>query len=109
MEKHDLGQSPLDYWPSPWPGEDAGPQRLQVSPSKKAIRISTEFSVHSRTAIASTMVVLRAPGEVFLLCHTGGDDAISWVEQIDPETLELIRRSPDLRVWPSRAPPFFDT
>jgi hypothetical protein len=103
MEKHDLGQSPLDYWPSPWPGEDAGPQRLQVSPSKKAIRISTEFSVHSRTAIASTMVVLRAPGEVFLLCHTGGDDAISWVEQIDPETLELIRRSPDLPggpTWP---------
>lgn len=34
-------------------------------------------------ALASTMVVLRDPGEVYLLCHTGGDDAISWVEQID--------------------------
>ncbi len=49
------------------------------------------------------MVVLRDPGEVYLLCHTGGEGAISWVEQIDPETLDVIRRSPDLpadTVWP---------
>jgi hypothetical protein len=93
----------MDYWPSPWPGEDAGPQRLQVSSLKRNLLVSKEISVHSRTAIASTMVVLRAPGEVFLLCHTGGDDAISWVEQIDPETLEMVRRSPDLPgglTWP---------
>ena len=51
----------------------------------------------------STMVVLREPDEVYLLCHTGGDDAISWVEQIDPVTLEVVRRSPDLPggpTWP---------
>lgn len=49
------------------------------------------------------MVVLREPGEVFVLCHTGGDEAISWVEQIDPVTLETVRRSPDLPggpTWP---------
>ena len=54
-------------------------------------------------ALASTMVVLRDPGEVYLLCHTGGDDAISWVEQIHPHTLEVLRRSPDLPggpTWP---------
>ncbi|MEN9823867.1 MAG: hypothetical protein RLZ04_2293 [Actinomycetota bacterium] len=54
-------------------------------------------------AIASTMVVLREPGEVYLLCHTAGEDAISWVEQIDPLTLETVRRSPDLPggpTWP---------
>lgn len=54
-------------------------------------------------SIASTMVVLRDPGEVFLLCHTGGDDAVSWVEQIDPVTLDVVRRSPDLPggpTWP---------
>ncbi|HEX5615814.1 MAG TPA: hypothetical protein VFZ83_11740 [Acidimicrobiia bacterium] len=59
--------------------------------------------MHSRDAMASTMVVLRAPGEVFLLCHTGGDDAISWVERIDPRTLEPLARSADLLggpTWP---------
>ncbi|MDO8362393.1 MAG: hypothetical protein Q7V88_05815 [Actinomycetota bacterium] len=62
-----------------------------------------ELHVVSRTAIASTMVVLRDPGEVYLLCHTGGDDAVSWVEQIHPHTLEMVRRSPDLAggpTWP---------
>lgn len=49
------------------------------------------------------MVVLRDPGELYLLCHTGGDDAISWVEQLHPESLETLRRSPDLPggpTWP---------
>jgi hypothetical protein len=51
----------------------------------------------------ATMVVLRNPGEAYLLRHTGGDGAISWVEQIDPETLQPIVRSPDLvggPTWP---------
>ena len=50
-----------------------------------------------------TMVVLRAPGEAYLLCHTGGHDAVSWVEQIDPVSLRTIRRSPSLEggpTWP---------
>jgi hypothetical protein len=47
------------------------------------------------------MVVLRAPGEVFLLCHSGGDDAVSWVERIDPETLEPLNRSRDLPAGPT--------
>lgn len=47
------------------------------------------------------MVVLREPGEVYLLCHTGGDDAISWVERIDPETLETLERSSDLAAGPT--------
>ena len=49
------------------------------------------------------MVVLRDPGEAYLLRHTGGGDAISWVEQIDPESLEVVDRSPDLAggpTWP---------
>jgi len=49
------------------------------------------------------MVVLRDPGEVYLLCHTGGNDAVAWVEQIDPMTLELVARSADLvggKTWP---------
>lgn len=49
------------------------------------------------------MVILREPGEVFLLCHSGGDAASSWVERIDPVTLEVLGRSADLpggRTWP---------
>ena len=49
------------------------------------------------------MVVLREPGEVFLLRHTAGSDAISWVERIDPVTLEPVTRSRDLPggpTWP---------
>lgn len=62
-----------------------------------------ELVATSRLSIASTMVVLRDPGEVFLLCHTAGDDAVSWVERIDPITLETLERSVDLpggRTWP---------
>ena len=57
----------------------------------------------SRVSMVNTMVVLRDPGEVYLLCHTGGDDAVSWVEQLHPTTLETLRRSPDLPggpTWP---------
>lgn len=49
------------------------------------------------------MVVLRDPGEVFLLGHTFGPHASAWVEQIDPVTLEPVARSIDLPggpAWP---------
>lgn len=114
------------YWPSRWPGEDAGPARLQVpwpdawpgtgpdrgpgagpGPGPGAglgtglgIGARTQFEVTSRDAMASTMVVLRDPAEVDLLRHTMGLDTVSWVEQIDPETLEPVRRSPDLAAGP---------
>ena len=89
------------YWQSPWPGEDNGPDRLQVS-NLRVGRDSIARSM-SRLAPVSTMVVLRDPGEVFLLCHTGGDDAVSWVERIDPRSLAVIERSKDLSggpTWP---------
>jgi hypothetical protein len=49
------------------------------------------------------MVVLTAADDVYLLCHGGGDDAVAWVERIDPVSLETLQRSPDLpggRSWP---------
>ncbi len=49
------------------------------------------------------MIVLREPGEVFLLRHTAGPDAVSWVEQIDPVSLDPLARSVDLAggpTWP---------
>ena len=94
-----------DYWPSRWPGEDGGPRRTAIPRSGQGLGItpSDEVTVTSRDAVVATMVVLRDPGEVFLLCHTGGNDAVAWVEQIHPTTLDTIARSADLvggKTWP---------
>ena len=98
-------EDPAALWPGPWPAEDGGPRRRQAAGAETGLglREGRSLQATSRLSIASTMVVLRDPGEVFLLCHTGGDDAVSWVEQIDPLSLETIRRSSDLPggpTWP---------
>ena len=49
------------------------------------------------------MVVLREPGEVYALRHTMGPETLSWVEKIDPISLQTIARSVDLAggpTWP---------
>jgi hypothetical protein len=49
------------------------------------------------------MVVTRDEGELFLLRHTAGADAISFVERIEPHTLQAVARSADLAggpTWP---------
>lgn len=93
------------YWPSPWPGEDGGPHRPGTPPPGFASPRLTDGDVEvvSRDAIAATMVVLRDPGEVFLLGHTFGPDATAWVERIDPVSLAPLGRSVDLPggpAWP---------
>jgi hypothetical protein len=92
------------YWPSRWPGEDGGPRRSQRPLSGVGPALEPDaVDVRSRDAIAATMVVLREPGEVFLLRHTAGPNAISWIERIDPVTLEVLDRSDDLAggpTWP---------
>jgi hypothetical protein len=96
--------APAGYWTSPWPGEDAGPRRLQQPLTGRGPAFTAENAeVHSRAAIAATMAVLREPGEVFVLRHTAGPDAIAWVEQVDPHSLETVARSADLPggpTWP---------
>ncbi|HSL56339.1 MAG TPA: hypothetical protein VK866_00695 [Acidimicrobiales bacterium] len=92
-------------WSSRWPAEDGGPARRQAPGSGAGLGLlpGERLVATSRLAMASTMVVLRDPGEVFLLCHTAGDDAVSWVERIDPHTLEPLARSVDLpggKTWP---------
>ncbi len=88
-------------YPSSWPAEDGGAQRLQVSPTGVEPRIEGTPIVTTRDLLVGTMVVTREPGEVFLLCHSGGDDAVSWVEQIDPDTLAPLARSRDLPAGPT--------
>lgn len=93
-------------WPSPWPAEDGGQARLQVAASPVAgwgLGPGAALEVTHRDAPGTTMVVLREPGEVYVLRHGFGDDATAWVEQIDPVTLEVQRQSPPLPggpMWP---------
>ena len=95
------------YWDSPWPAEDAGPRRSQAPHGTAGLRIADgeRLEVTSRDACAVTMVVLREPGQVYVLRHTLGsnmlkDPVVGWVERIHPQTLEVLERSPDLAAGP---------
>ena len=99
-----MSDAPAGYWKSPWPGEDGGPLRRErpVTGVGPAL-VPEHVEVVSRDAAGTTMLVLREPGEAFLLRHTFGPAAISWVERIDPVTLECTARSVDLAggpTWP---------
>jgi len=93
------------YWPGPWSCEDGGPGRLQVPRGAPTLSLGpgAALDVAWRTVPAATMAVTRAPGQLYLLRHTAGDQAISFVERIDPVTLVELARSPDLAggpTWP---------
>lgn len=99
-------------WPSPWPAEDGGPSRRQEPGGGVrglAIAAGERLELAAvRDALATTMVVLRDPGEVFVLRHTLGrrplrDPSSAWVERVDPLTLAPLQRSPRLAggpFWP---------
>ena len=98
-------------WRSSWPAEDGGPQRRQVPAGASGLRVRPGETLRLaawRDAFATTMVVLRDPGEVFVLRHTIGrrpfaDDTTAWLELVDPLTLEPIARSTELPggpFWP---------
>ncbi|MCU1454132.1 MAG: hypothetical protein JWN46_2278 [Acidimicrobiales bacterium] len=88
---------------SPWPAEDGGPRRTQTVDGGLGVVAGERLAITSRVAPAVTMVVGSAAGDLFLLRHTAGDDAVSFVERIDPSSLEPEARSPDLPggpTWP---------
>lgn len=97
-----MSTAPPGYWPSPWPGEDAGPARRQTPHDGAGLGLAggETLEVTRRDVFAATMVVLRDPGEVYALLHTFAADTVSWVERIDPHTLEVLERSPDLAAGP---------
>ncbi len=93
------------YWPGPWSCEDGGPARLQVPgpPHHLEVAPGATLEITSRLVAAATMAVTRQSGELFLLRHTAGVGAVSFVERVDPVTLVEQARSPDLAggpVWP---------
>jgi len=60
------------YFSSLWPAEDGGPQRLQTAPLQATLGLTDAEGLGAvvRRTCVSTMVVLGAPGEVFLLTHS---------------------------------------
>ncbi len=98
------------YLNSPWPCEDGGPARLQtpITGAGLALQKGETLSCVTRNTLMSTMTILGAPGEVYLLTHSAlrsriGLPTSSCVEQIDPLTLKTVRRSPRLPggpMWP---------
>jgi hypothetical protein len=98
------------YLATPWPGEDGGPQRLQLPQGVAALglRAGEQLRYVSRRTWMSTMTLLGAPGEVYLLTHSVlraklGLPTTACVERIDPLTLKTIERSPLLAggpMWP---------
>ena len=63
------------YLESPWPGEDRGPERLQVARqgTDLALREGESLACTTRNTLMSTVAVLGAPGEVYLLTHSSAN------------------------------------
>lgn len=90
------------YFDSPFPGEDGGPRR-QLVPRSSGLAITADerLEVTSRSVAFSNMVILRAPGEVFVQGNSQPPlNTTSWVERIDPISLTTLARSPDLAGGP---------
>lgn len=98
------------YFSSPWPAEDAGPARLQSPSAVQGLQLQSgeRLACTTRNTLLSTMTVLGAPGEVFLLTHSAlrshiGLPTSAQVERIDPLTLRTLEKSPRLPggpMWP---------
>jgi hypothetical protein len=56
--------------------------------------------VASRTDPLFVMVLLAPDDRVLVLRNTIGPDAVSWIEEVHPESLEVVRRSADLPLGP---------
>jgi hypothetical protein len=98
------------YLASPWPAEDGGPARLQapLAGAGLALRPGERLGCVVRNTWLSTMTVLGAPGEVYLLTHSAlrariGLPTSACVERIDPQSLRTLQRAPRLDggpMWP---------
>jgi hypothetical protein len=100
---------PGAYWPRPWSCEDGGPRRWGVAgvpgpgiEPGEGLRVAAV-----RQAFATDVLARRDHGELYALRHPPlrGPQAPAgaWVERLDPETLTVSARSPDLPggpYWP---------
>lgn len=101
---------PSGYFRSPWPAEDAGPQRLQQPWGATGLNLQAgeRLACTTRNTLLSTMTVLGNPGQVYLLTHSAlrahlGLPTTACVELIDPLSLKTLCASPRLPggpMWP---------
>lgn len=83
-----------------WPVEDGGPSRVARPHGLAGPRARSGQLAAVRQAPLSLMA-LHAPGDrVLVLRASMPPDTTSWVERIDPITLEETERSPDLATGP---------
>ncbi|MBK5222468.1 MAG: hypothetical protein JJE52_06270 [Acidimicrobiia bacterium] len=85
---------------SPWPAEDGGPRRQQRPHSIVGPQAARAELAASRLAPLSIMALLTSDERVLVLRKGVGPDEPSWVEEIDPDSLEERQRSIDLAVGP---------
>lgn len=83
-----------------WPAEDGGPRRQGRPHGLPGPRAGGAHLVASRQAPLSVMALHAPERRLLVLRNTIGDDGVSWVEDVDPESLEERDRSPDLALGP---------
>ena len=91
---------------TPWPAEDGGPRRQQRPVGLAGPRAGGGHLAAVRQAPLSVMALLAPDDRVLVLRKEIGPDGPGWVEEVDPETLDVVDRSPDLAVgpfWPGGA------
>ncbi len=93
------------YWPQPWTCEDGSPRRWGSATGQSGLAIQPGerlevAAVHD--AFATDLLIRREPGELYALRHGIPLSGIQstpvegWVEQLDPDTLGVVRSSPRL-------------
>lgn len=91
---------PPGYADTPWPAEDAGSRRQQRPHGLPGPAAASARPAAVRQAPITVMAILGPGDAVYVLRNTLGADAVSWVEELHPESLEELRRSPDLALGP---------
>jgi hypothetical protein len=112
-----VAMSAAGYLDSPWPGEDGGPAAAAGAAARQRAEPAPGGRLRCTTAqhLLSTMTVLGAPGEVYLLTHSAlrshlGLPTTACVEQIDPHHAEDAAplaapgRRTDVAGWHGGAP-----
>ena len=93
------------YYDSPFPAEDGGPRRQMIARGATlGIEPGERLEVTSRELVFPNMIVLREQGEVYVQGSSApAANTTSWIERVDPLTLDTLARSPDLPggpFWP---------
>jgi hypothetical protein len=85
---------------TPWPAEDGGPLRQQRPHGLAGPRAGAARLAATRTDPIFVMVLLAPDDRVLVLRNTIGPGAVSWIEEVHPESLEPVGRSTDLPLGP---------